>query len=69
MKTKIIDKKLFEIQMLLEECREELKQSNDEYDKSVSKNNSKSNKFVFGEWYEIWWKNNTIYTNDCLSFR
>lgn len=49
MKTKSIDKKLFEIQMLLEECREELKQSNDEYDKSVSKNNSKSNKFVFGE--------------------
>ena len=55
---KDVNKKLFQIQMLLEECIEELKQDNDQADKDLAelqakrKTNeviTKSSQFVFGE--------------------
>lgn len=53
-----VNKKLFQIQMLLEECITELKQSNDQAEEDLAKLQSerktnevitKSNQFVFGE--------------------
>jgi hypothetical protein len=55
---KEVNKKLFQIQMLLEECIEELKQSNDQADQDLAKLQSerktsevitKSSQFVFGD--------------------
>lgn len=55
---KEVNKKLFQIQMLLEECIEELKQDNDQADKDLSELQAqrktdevitKSSQFVFGD--------------------
>lgn len=55
---KDVNKKLFQIQMLLEECIEELKQDNDQADKDLAELQSerkvnevitKSSQFVFGD--------------------
>lgn len=48
---KEINKKLFHIQMLLEECTTDLQKLVDDLDKSLDKpkENIKSSRFVFGE--------------------
>lgn len=51
---KSVNDKLFQIQMLLEECVEELKQANDEAEREVAQLQTsnvitKSKQFVFGE--------------------
>ena len=51
---KSVNDKLFQIQMLLEEAVEELKQANDEADQEIAKLQTsnvitKSQQFVFGE--------------------
>lgn len=51
LKLKEINRKLFKVQMILEECTSELQKLNDELDKSLEKPKgiTKSSQFVFGD--------------------